>query len=173
MKRPAKWAILIHMEKVFVHMSVHSVSVDSGDALPLVILHEGGGDGALAIPVGPFEASAILLELEGISPPRPLTHDLLADLFRETGLALERAELFGEIGEGARARLIYRRGFSRREKEVRPSDALALALRLKAPICAARELLSRRGMPSWSVSETAVGKETQSPFHLDASISRG
>jgi bifunctional DNase/RNase len=138
--------MLMRMDKNLVLMAVRGVSVDEGDSLPLVLLREDeGGGGALSVPVGPFEASAILLELEGISPPRPLTHDLLADMFRESGLDLERAELFGEPGEGPRARLVYRRGFGRRTKEVRPSDALALALRLKAPICAHRHLLSGRG----------------------------
>ena len=138
------------MDKNFVVMSVSGVSIEGDDALPVVMLREDRdhGEGALSVTVGPFEASAILLELEGISPPRPLTHDLLADLFREAGMELERAEIFGLPDEGPRARLVYRRGLSRRIKEVRPSDALALALRLKAPICADRDLLSRKDSPS-------------------------
>jgi bifunctional DNase/RNase len=144
--------IIVRMKRDFVLMTVRSVSVDEGEELPRVILREGDdrGGGFLSVDVGPFEASAILLELEGIAPPRPLTHDLLADFFRESGIDLERAELFGGQGTGPRARLVYRRGFIRRVKEVRPSDALALALRLKAPICAERELLrlpGRDGFP--------------------------
>jgi len=132
------------MDGNFVTMTVRAVSLEGGDEFPKVLLR-GSGEGseaALSVPVGPFEASAILLELEGISPPRPLTHDLLADLFRESGFDLERAELFGEADLSPRARLIYRHGRGRRVKEVRPSDALALALRLKAPICAEPALLS-------------------------------
>jgi bifunctional DNase/RNase len=96
----------------------------------------------MPMPVGPFEASAIILELEGICPPRPLTHDLLAELFKEAGYNLDRVELFGSAGSGARARLRYRRGYRRFGKEVRPSDALALALRLHAPIMAEAEMLA-------------------------------
>lgn len=146
------------MDKNFVVLSVSGVSIEGEDALPVVMLREDRdhGEGALSVTVGPFEASAILLELEGISPPRPLTHDLLADLFRETGMELERAELFGLPGEGPRARLVYRRGLSRRIKEVRPSDALALALRLKAPICADRDLLSLRESPPPLLRPSAV-----------------
>jgi bifunctional DNase/RNase len=146
------------MDKNLVVMTVRGLSVDAGDSLPVVLLREEEqpGEGALSVSVGPFEASAILLELEGISPPRPLTHDLLAELFREGGMDLERAELFGKPGEGPRARLVYRHGFGRRVKEVRPSDALALALRLKAPICAERGLLSKRDAGAIPLSSKAA-----------------
>ncbi|HUX39677.1 MAG TPA: bifunctional nuclease domain-containing protein [Rectinemataceae bacterium] len=132
------------MMEEYVTMQVSGVSVEEGDALPLVYLREslGSGEGGLSVRVGPFEASAILLQLEGITPTRLLTHDLLAELFREGGMSLERAELFGSPAEAPRARIVYRHGFTRRAKEVRPSDALALALRLKAPICAERCLMT-------------------------------
>jgi bifunctional DNase/RNase len=132
------------MKKDLVEMKVRGVAVDRGDGLPIVLLLDEEGGAGIPLPVGPFEASAIIIELEGISPPRPLTHDLLASTFRESGLVLERAELFGARGEGAQARLVYRRGLSRRRKEVRPSDAVALAIRLKAPICAEKELLDTK-----------------------------
>jgi len=132
------------MAEDFVLMKVDGVAVDEGDALPLVYLREssGAGEGGISFKVGPFEASAILLQLEGLTPSRPLTHDLMAELFREGGMNLERAELFGSHEEEPRARIVYRRGFTRFSKEVRPSDALALALRLKAPICAERSLMT-------------------------------
>lgn len=140
---PGEAGYLPDMVKDMVFVEVSGVSVEEGDVLPLVYLREsaGMGEGGISVRVGPFEASAILLQLEGITPSRLLTHDLMADLFREGGMSLERAELFGPPGEDPRARLVYRRGFSRHAKEVRPSDALALALRLKAPICAERSLM--------------------------------
>lgn len=127
-----------------VEVHVHKVVIDGGDGLPVVILLDGDRDAGLALPVGPFEASAIIMELEGIAPPRPLTHDLLAEVFRESGFSLGRAELFGAGEGGPRACLRYRRGLLSRTREVRPSDAVALALRLKAPICAQRALLDTR-----------------------------
>lgn len=120
-----------------VELRVRSVRIDGEE--PRVLLEDRATGLGLEIPVGPFEASAVILHLEGIIPPRPLTHDLLAQLFEESGFSLERVELFGEGGE--RARLSYRKDDSRREKEVRPSDALALALRLGAPITADASLL--------------------------------
>ena len=132
------------INKDFVELRVHGVAVDSGDGLPVVLLLDEEGSAGLPLAVGPFEASAIIIELEGIAPPRPLTHDLLAEFFRDGGLVLERAELFGDRESSPQARLIYRRGFLRKSRDVRPSDAVALAIRLKAPICAERALLDTR-----------------------------
>lgn len=132
------------MSKELVEVRVHGVAVDGGDGLPVVLLLDPSASSGLPLQVGPFEASAIIIELEGIAPPRPLTHDLLATFFREGGLRLERAELFGSRDTGPQARLVYRRGLRRRSREVRPSDAIALALRLRAPICAEACLLDSR-----------------------------
>lgn len=143
----------------FVKVHVHGVVVDGGEGLPVILLLDEECGAGMALPVGPFEASAIIIELEGISPPRPLTHDLLAELFRESGMALVRAELFGEGEGGARARLVYRRGLVRRSREVRPSDALALALRLKSPICAERGLLDTRARAEEAAAAMAPGRD--------------
>jgi len=174
--------ILLFMAADLVEVHVHRVVIEGGDGLPVVILLDRDRDAGLALPVGPFEASAIIIELEGISPPRPLTHDLLAELFREGGLSLERAELYGELGSGGwrglpdslglafpeggfraagapLARLVYRRGLRRREREVRPSDAIALALRLGAPICAERGLLGSRAEAEAAMRSYAPGPE--------------
>jgi len=130
------------MEIGRVELRVRGVSMEDDE--PFVILEDRLTDRRLLIPVGPFEASAIILELEGISPPRPLTHDLLAEFFEEGGFSLDAVELFGEADEGARARLAYRKGLRKFAKEVRPSDAMALALRLGAPLTVESSLLERR-----------------------------
>ncbi len=129
------------MDKGMVELRIRGVSVEGPDDSPLVILENPGGDLRLTVPVGPFEASAIIMELEGINPPRPLTHDLLASFFREGGFCLDRVELFGETPDCPRARLSYRRGFKRLGREVRPSDAIALALRLGAPLTVDSDIL--------------------------------
>lgn len=134
------------MTKDFVEVHVHGVAVDGGEGLPAVFLLDREDKAGLPLQVGPFEASAIIIELEGIVPPRPLTHDLLADFFLESGARLIRAELYGNQDSSPKARLIYSRGLLRKVKEVRPSDALALALRLEAPICAERSLLDSRAV---------------------------
>jgi bifunctional DNase/RNase len=125
------------MDERSVELRVRAVRIEGGE--PTAVLEDPETGRRLEIPIGPFEASAVILELEGIVPPRPLTHDLLAQVFKEAGFRLESAELYGD--GGARARLTYSRGSARAEKEVRPSDALALALRLGAPITARSSLL--------------------------------
>jgi len=124
------------MEKRPEELRVRGIALDDRKGDPIVLLEERRRGLRLGLPVGPFEASAILLELEGITPPRPFAHDLLADLFREAGFILEGVVLSGSPARGGRARLAYRKGPSRREREVRPADAIALALRLGAPIAA-------------------------------------
>jgi uncharacterized protein len=135
-----------------VELKVRAVRIEGGE--PTAVLEDPESGRHLDIPIGPFEASAVILELEGIVPPRPLTHDLLAQLFEEAGFRLRRVELFGE--GGARAKLAYYRGKALVEKEVRPSDALALALRLDAPILALPGVLGREPL-RWRRSARVIG----------------
>jgi uncharacterized protein len=130
-------------------LRIRGVSMEEDE--PVVILEDRATDRRFRIPVGPFEATAIILELECISPPRPLTHDLLAVFFEEGGFSLDEVELFGKPGPGSRARLSYRKGARKFEKEVRPSDALALALRLHAPVFAEAAMFDGEdgGGPAW------------------------
>jgi bifunctional DNase/RNase len=151
------------MAKDLVEVHIQGVAVDGGEGMPVVLLVDAEGRAALALTVGPFEASAIIIELEGIAPPRPLTHDLLAELFKEGGLSLLRAELFDDSGGGPRARLIYRRGLQRRTREVRPSDAVALAVRLRSPICVQRDILVDRRLAERSIAELIPDPETFIP----------
>lgn len=128
------------MGKTLLELRICGVSMEKGE--PIVILEERWTKRRFQVKVGPFEASAIILEMEGISSPRPLTHDLLAEIFEEGGFSLGRVELFGDSPELSRAKLSYSKGLHSYEKEVRPSDALALAQRLKAPIFASPDILA-------------------------------
>jgi len=125
------------MGEEMVRVRVKGVGMASEDSQPVVILEETAGSGTLAVSVGAFEAGAILMELEGLSTPRPLTHDLLAQLFVEQRLKLDRVELYGLYGpdeDGFLARIYYGRRFRLRARDVRPSDALALAVAMRAPV---------------------------------------
>jgi uncharacterized protein len=137
------------MKKGYSGLRVRGVSAENDE--PTVILEDRETDRRLRLPVGPYEASAILLELECISTPRPLAHELLAFFFQEGGFCLDEVELYGGPGSGFRARLAYRKGLRRFEKEVRPADALALALRLNRPVSAESSLFDAQGdgSPAW------------------------
>jgi len=101
---------------------------------PVVLLVNQEGTQVLPIWVGPFEAQAIALAMQGILTPRPLTHDLIRSLFDKLDLKLERV-LVQDIREGTYYAELY---LNQGEKEIvidaRPSDAIALALRTNAPM---------------------------------------
>ena len=120
------------------------------DNTPIVMLAEESGQRVLPIWIGPSEASAIIVELEKIRSPEPLTHDLLAVLFLQHGLRMERLEIYRQPGSlSCSARVVYRHGLRRCTLETRASDGLALAVRLGAPILGEEELLARSQFSSF------------------------
>lgn len=152
-------------------LSVRGVAAGFGDEAPLVVLQNEPRSSSLRIPVGPYEASSIILEVEGIAPYRPLAHDLLATFFRDHGFYLESARIYDAIpdengGERFLSRIRYRKGLRRWEKEVRPSDAIALALRLGAPILAPKEFLDRR-----EARRASAAGDTRLPLYLQVPVS--
>ncbi|MBN2509719.1 MAG: bifunctional nuclease family protein [Spirochaetales bacterium] len=114
--------------------AIHGVALDKTTEMPLVVLRASTPDMFIGIQVGPSEASSIIVELEGVQPPRPLTHDLLSQMFTRHGFTLEHVEVYGQLEDRFLSRLHYTRGFKKFTMETRPSDALALAIRLEAPI---------------------------------------
>ncbi len=117
-----------------VEVKIRGLMMDPVSNMPIVILREIGGDAILPIWVGVFEANAIALEIEKVSTPRPMTHDLLRTLLvaLETGV---RKVVVSELKDDTFYAVIW----LERDGEVilidsRPSDALALALRVDCPI---------------------------------------
>lgn len=112
-----------------------------------VILKELKGDRQLPVIVGAFEAQAIALAIEGIEMPRPMTHDLLSNLL-ET-LEVEVKEIvINKLIEGTFYAKIYTDSFHFGEKEIdsRPSDAIALALRVNAPVFVNKKVMKEAGV---------------------------
>ncbi len=131
------------MNKAYAQAMIHGIAIDQESQLPIVLLETAHPKGILPVPVGPSEASAIIVEIEGVHPPRPLTHDLISELFHRHQLVLIRCEICQKVDELYTARIYYRRGLRRYSMEVRPSDAIALCLRMSAPIMVNPELLTR------------------------------
>ena len=96
------------MKKDSLELRIRGVSMEDDE--PIVILEDRSMGSRLQVRVGPFEASAIIVELEGIAVPRPLTHDLLAQVFEEGGFSLDEVELFGESQDDSRARALLSQG---------------------------------------------------------------
>lgn len=101
---------------------------------PVVLLSDQEGSQVLPIWVGPLEAQAIALAMQGILTPRPLTHDLMRSLCENLGVELSRV-LVQDIRDGTYyAELYLRQGDKEIVVDARPSDAIALALRSNAPL---------------------------------------
>jgi bifunctional DNase/RNase len=126
-------------------VEVRRVEVDMETGSPVVRLREkAAARRELPIWVGPFEAQAIALEMAGAAPARPLTHDLMRLLVERLGGKLERVEIV-DLRDNtyfATLRLVGRNG-SRLAVDARPSDAIALALRLDGPILVAEEVFAK------------------------------
>lgn len=122
-----------------------STSPSSGGAYALV-LGEVEGNRRLPIIIGAFEAQAIALELEKIQPPRPMTHDLLRDTFGELEVDVTEV-VIDELREGTFfAKIRYRHNGDEHQLDSRPSDAVALAVRVDAPIFVAPAVLEEAGI---------------------------
>lgn len=140
-----------------------STSPSSGGAYALV-LGEVEGNRRLPIIIGAFEAQAIALELEKIQPPRPMTHDLIRDLFDSVAADVTDI-LIDELREGTFfAKIRYEVNGADSQLDCRPSDAVALAVRVGAPIYVAASVLEEAGIPTDDENElAAVEGETPEP----------
>jgi uncharacterized protein len=124
-------------------MVVDSVRVHMLSTQHVVILREASGERYLPIWIGSWEAQAIAMRLQGVEAERPLTHDLLANLLDELGVAVRRIVVSDLADETYRARIILARAEAEIDVDARPSDAIALAVRVAAPIFATDAVLDR------------------------------
>ena len=126
---------------MLVQVCVQSLRLDQANNHPVVILQESEGERVLPIWIGPGEASAIAMELAQMKFPRPLTHDLLASVVGGLGGALKKV-IISRVEENTYyAEMIIRRNGEVISIDARPSDSIAVALRLQAQIFAHEELL--------------------------------
>lgn len=144
-----------------------STSPSSGGAYALV-LGEVNGNRRLPIIIGAFEAQAIALELEKIQPPRPMTHDLIRDLFNHVAANVSDI-LIDELKEGTFfAKIRFSIAGQNSHLDCRPSDAVALAVRMGAPIYVSSNVIDEAGIPTeetdeiTALSATEEGVETKS-----------
>ena len=115
-------------------MKVEGLTLDPLTNMPIIILKDLTGSKALPIWVGYFEANAIALEIEKISTPRPMTHDLIKSLIDNLNAEVKRI-LVNQLKDNTFYAVIsIVHGDNKMSIDSRPSDAIALALRTKAPI---------------------------------------
>jgi len=136
---------LYFMHKIRLNILGLSVSQTQSGAYALVLAEE-NGDRRIPIIIGPVEAQAIAIQLEGLKPPRPLTHDL----FKNVALAFEinvSEVVIYKLEEGIFfSELVCEMGAQEIRVDSRTSDAVALALRFKCPIYTTEEILRKAGI---------------------------
>lgn len=113
---------------------VRNVLLDSRTTQPVVLLEEIQGGGILPIWIGPSEAQAIMMEMRNIHPPRPMTHDLLRDVISGLSARVDRVVITKLKGGTFYSKIHLRSAERSLTIDSRPSDAIALALRFRAPI---------------------------------------
>ncbi|MGJ5819491.1 bifunctional nuclease family protein [Paludibaculum fermentans] len=141
-----------------VEMKIRGLMMDPVTNMPIVILKDANGGQILPIWVGIYEANAIALEIEKVSTPRPMTHDLIKNVLLglETGV---RKVVVSELRDDTFYAVIW----LEREGEIisidsRPSDALALALRLDCPIYVEEQVL-KTSKSTANVSDKVTNEE--------------
>jgi hypothetical protein len=117
-----------------IEMKVKGLVVDPISKMPIVVLENTQSEQILPIWIGVFEANAIALSIENIETPRPMTHDLLKTVLEKTGISVSRIVVTDVRNNTFYALIHCRRNDSAFSFDSRPSDAIALALRMSAPI---------------------------------------
>ena len=119
---------------MLIEMAVKGLLIDPATNMPIVLLRDADNARVLPIWVGPVEANAIALQIENVATPRPMTHDLMRNLLTELGVTLRRIVITDLRDSTFFAYLELTRDGQPLIVDSRPSDALALALRTRAPI---------------------------------------
>jgi bifunctional DNase/RNase len=128
-----------------IEVEVLNVAFDHASNSPVVVLQDKGKRKALPIWVGPSEAQAIAMEMQGMSAPRPLTHDLMKTIVESLGGEVDRVVIEELRGSTYYAGIHLAARGDRVRIDSRPSDAIALALRCGKPIFVNATLLSHEG----------------------------
>ena len=124
-----------------IEMKIRGLMMDPITNMPIMILKEACGNGILPIWVGVYEANAIALEIEKVVTPRPMTHDLLKNLLMGLDVIVRKVVITNITDDTFYAVIWLERDGTLVSIDSRPSDALALALRIDCPIFVEDEVL--------------------------------
>ena len=130
-----------------IEMKVAAIALDAASRSPIVLLKDSSERRALPIFIGQDQAKAIINALEKNHPPRPYTHDLIANIFDVWDLKLERIIVHSLRNDTFYAVLCLDMGGIKKEVDCRPSDAIAIALRTNSPIWVMEEVIADASIP--------------------------
>ena len=141
-----------------IELSLVGVRVELPSNQPIVLLKEATGDRYLPIWIGAVEATAIAFALQGIQTPRPMTHDLMRNMLTEANIEVERIVISELVDQTFYANIRMSGNGGSIDVSSRPSDAIALAVRLGSPIFGAEEVLEQAGIELKDDEEVEVEK---------------
>lgn len=143
-----------------IEMRVMGIALDTRTGSPIVVLHDKDNRRALPIWIGSAEASAIIRKIENIAVARPMTHDLIINIIEETGYNLDKVEIHDVEKETYFASLVLVNDKGDKiEVDSRPSDAIAVAIRIDAPIFVSPKVLSSGAISTDSAKDEEEAKE--------------
>ena len=142
-----------------IEMTIDSIRVSLMNYQRVVILKEKIAERYLPIWIGPAEADAIAVKLQGVTVPRPMTHDLLSSIIDALGASIDSIIVNDLKNDTFYAKIILNVDGGQMEVDSRPSDALALAVRVEVPIYVEEVVLDKAGI--------LLDKETGKPISLE------
>jgi bifunctional DNase/RNase len=131
------------MEQEFVKVSVVGVRVEMPSNQPIILLQDEPGQKYLPIWIGAVEATSIAFAQQGVIPARPLTHDLLLEVIKNFGHQIKEVKIISLKDGIFYSEIIFDNGVT---ISARPSDSIALAIRVEAPILVSVEVLNSAGI---------------------------
>ena len=149
---------------------VESVRVHMLSSQHVVILRDTAHDRYLPIWIGPWEANAIAMRLQGVTPERPMTHDLFSQTLVELGVTIKQIIVSDLSDDTFRARLLLQLDGRELDLDARPSDAIAIAVRTGVPIFATDSVLDRAGVIPESAEEEKLSVFREFVNSLDVDL---
>ncbi len=146
-----------------IEMKVMGIALDTRTGSPIVVLHDKENRRALPIWIGSAEASSIIRKIENLSVSRPMTHDLIIDIVEKTGYNIEKVEI-NDVEKETYYATIYLKNDNDEIVEIdsRPSDAIAVAIRVDAPIFVNAKVLSTGSVSTDSAKDAQEAEEFKS-----------
>ncbi len=146
-----------------IEMKVMGIALDTRTGSPIVVLHDMDNRKALPIWIGSAEASAIIRRIENIEVSRPMTHDLIASIVEKTGGTIDRVEI-NDVEKETYYAIIYIKDKEGNEIEIdaRPSDAIAVAIRVDAPIFVTANVLANGSVSCDAAKDEEEAQEFRS-----------
>ena len=143
-----------------IEMKVMGIAIDTASGSPIIVLNDKENRKALPIWIGSAEASAIIRKIENIKVLRPMTHDLIIDIIEKTGYEISRVEI-NDVEKDTYYSTIFLANEAGNEIAIdsRPSDAIAVAIRVDAPIFVSAKVLADGSVSCDSEKDEAESQE--------------